>query len=228
MTNNHISRLAAPKSWNIQRKKLKFITKPSPGAHGKDLGIALNVLLKEITGVVKTNREVRYAVFEKNVLVDNKQRKDIRFVVGLMDSVSVPDADIYFRILLDNHGKIFALPIEKAESSVKLCKIIGKNSYKKKIQINLHDGKNILVDKDAYKVGDSVLLNLPKQDIKQHVKLEKGCLALVVDGKFVGQKVVVEDIKDSKLKIKVKDRVVEVSKNHIFVVGKDKPLIKVD
>jgi len=227
MTEDHISRLAAPKSWKIKRKGIKFVTKPRPGAHSQAFGLPINVLMRDLIGVVKTTREVKYVIFERSLLVDNKKISDSRFVVGLMDSVSLPDSDTYFRILLDTNGKIYALPIDKAETALKICKITGKSLIKKKVQLNLHDGRNIFVDKDVYKVGDSVLLDLPKQVIKSHVKFEKGTLVFMIGGKLVGRIATVEGVDKNKLIVKIDDKTYEGLKNHAFVIGKEKSLVKV-
>ena len=47
MVKNHLKRLNMPKSWQIKRKIIRWVTRPSPGAHNLDFGISLNTLLKE-------------------------------------------------------------------------------------------------------------------------------------------------------------------------------------
>ena len=61
------------------------------------------------------------------------------------------------------------MPVNEKESSLKLCKIKGKNLMKGKINLNLHDGRNIITDNKEIKVGDSVLIELPAQKINQHL-----------------------------------------------------------
>ena len=59
MGKNHLTRLAAPKSWQIKRKGLKFITKALPGPHSLDTGISFNTMFIEILNYAKTAREVK-------------------------------------------------------------------------------------------------------------------------------------------------------------------------
>ena len=64
----------------------------------------------------------------------------------------------------------------------------GKTSIKGKTQINLSDGKNLLIDKGSYSVGDAVLVNFDKKyEIKDHVKLDKGVTIFLIGGKHIGQ-----------------------------------------
>jgi len=54
----------------------------------------------------------------------------------------------------------------KSDAEWKLCRIQNKTIVKgKKVQLNLHDGKNKLVEKDEYKTGD-VLKNFFSKKIK--------------------------------------------------------------
>ena len=100
---------------------------------------------------------------------------------------------------------------------------------KKDIQINLSDGKNItLKKKEACKVGDSVLISLPKQEVKEVIKLEKGSLIFLIGGKQSGRIAKVEEIKDNLMKCKTKNDVFETSKRYAYVIGKEKSLIKVE
>ena len=53
MGKDHLARLAAPKTWHIDRKSTTFITKPVPGPHGLQSGMPVNVILKEILTMQK-------------------------------------------------------------------------------------------------------------------------------------------------------------------------------
>jgi ribosomal protein S4E len=75
--------------------------------------------------------------------------------------------------------------------------------------------------------GDSLLLHLPDQAVKEVVKLEKGSFAYIIGGKCVGEKGRIEDISKGVIKIKIENKVVEASKDNVFVIGKEKSLIMV-
>jgi len=219
----HIKRQAMPKTWDIKRKKIRFVARPFPG--GKfNFGVPLVVILRDILHKGKTSKEVKSILLNNEVFVNGVKRKEIKFFVGLMDVLSIPSSKEYFRVLVNKKSEIEILSITKEESEKLLCKIINKSLVKGKCQLNLHNGRNILIDqKGEYNVGDSVLLI--KNQIKECIKLEKDSLAYLIGGKHIGRIVAINDIKDKIIKCGIKDDVFDVVKNHIFVVGKEKPLI---
>lgn len=223
----HISRLAMPKTWQTEKKGMKWITRPLPGPHPIKLGLPLNIVFRDILKYSKTNREVKNILNNQEIFVDGVRRKDPRFIIGLMDTLSIPKIENYFRVLLNKKNKLTLFPIKVAESAIKPCKIIGKKSLKKKIQLNLYDGKNILVEKTDYKVGDTLLIELPSQKIKDHFPLKKGAQIYLTGGKHTGEVGIIEDISVDKIKYKRDKSVFETAKDYAFVIGKEKPIITI-
>jgi len=218
-----LKRIAAPKSWPIDRKGLTFITKPKPGPHPLEFSLPLIVIIKDLMKYAHNKKEVRNILFNKNILIDGVRRKDHRLPVGLFDVIDIADKKEQFRVIINKKGKISYYPISKTDASIKPCKIIGKTKIKGKTQINLFDGKNILVDKDDYKPGDSLLLSLPKKDIKKHLKLEKGATIYLVGGKHIGTTGTVESISSKKILYKeTSGNSFETLKKYAFVVGDKK------
>jgi len=192
----HLKRLAAPRSWAIGRKQGTFITRIAPGAHPHDLGMPLSVVLKDMINVAHTTKEVKKALQIKKVLVDNKRVKDHKRAVGLMDTISLND--VSYRMTLDEKGLIRIKKIDEKEANVKLTKIIGKTKISKnKTQLNCSDARNILVEKDTYRVGDSLVIELPSQKIKTHLKFETGSLIILTGGKHKGHQGKLIDITDN-------------------------------
>lgn len=229
MVKNHLKRLAAPRSWPIKRKDSRFITRPKPGPHSLKLGVSLGVLIRDILRYAKTTGEVKKILQNKDVLVDCARRKEHRFIIGLMDIIGIPEIKKYYRVILDKKGKIGLIEIEKNEASIKPCKIIGKNNVKGKTQLNLFDGRNILVDKDDYKVNDTIIISLPNQEIKKHLKFDKNILVFLTGGKHIGEIGLVEDIISDKIRYKnKKGEVFETLKKYAFAIGKEKPEIKLE
>jgi small subunit ribosomal protein S4e len=142
-----------------------------------------------------------------------------------MDVISIPKVSAYLRILLNKKGKLFLLPISKEEASIKPCKIRGKKLIKGKTQLNLFDGKNILVDKDNYKVGDTIIIELPSQKIKEHIAFQKGNLIYLIGGKHTGDVGLIEDIKGNRIVYKKDKSTFETLKEYAFVIGKEKSVI---
>ena len=223
----HLKRYFAPKAWKIKRKGIKFVAKPSPGTHKIGMSLPLNVILRDILGYANSNREVKFILGKRNVTVDGIRRNDYRFPVGLLDVLSLNDSDEHFRVILDKKGKISLIKIGKGESSLKLCKITGKSIVKGKIQLNLYDGKNIVVQKNGYKLGDSILLTLGKKnEIKEKISLDKGVLIYLTGGRHIGQVGKVQDVIGNRILYKTgTEDSVETLKEYAFPIGNDKPLI---
>ena len=229
MGKNHLKRLAAPKIWSINRKETEFITKQSPGPHSLELGIPINTILKDILKYASTTREVKKILGANNIKIDGQPRKHFRFPVGLFDVIEFPSINEFYRVIINSQGKLDLAKINKNETSIKPCKIIGKTMVNGKLQLNLYDGKNILVDKNNYKVGDTLLLLLPEQKISKHLKLDKESAIFLIGGRHIGEVGNVEDIVGDKIIYKNKNgSLIETSKNYAFVIGENKPLITLE
>lgn len=228
MVKNHLKRLNAPKTWKIKRKGIKFVTKPNPNRSMKE-GLPLNIIIRDILGYAKTTEEVKRILSENNVLIDGVRRKDHRFCVGFMDTIKFIETKKSFRVIINKKGKIDLIKIEENDANIKLSRLINKNKIKGKTQLNLFDGKNILVEKDNYKTGDTLVLSIPKQEIKTCLKLERGSLIYLTGGSHIGEICTVEDILGNKIRYKIKKGdIFETLKEYAFVIGKDKPIIKVE
>ena len=226
MSKNHLKRLAAPKIWSIKRKGLKFVTKPVPGPHNLNTYMPINVLLKEILGYANTTREVKKILNNSEVKIDGNVRKELRFPVGIFDTIEFTNLIEYFRVILNKKNKLDLIKIKKDEALLKPCKIIGKTMVRGKLQLNLFDSSNILVDNDSYKVGDTVLLSLSTKKIEKHLKLEKKSTIFLTGGKHIGEIGNIEDIIENKIIYKdQKGNIIETSKRHAFVIGGNKPVI---
>ena len=234
MGKNHIKRLVAPKSWQISRKSTKWITRPNPGPHKASQSISLNTVLKEFINVTKTTKETKQVLNKKAVKVDGKIRKDYKFRIGLMDTVSIEDLNLHFRILYNEKGKLTAFPIKKEEANIKPEGIIGKKVLrKKKIQINLSDGKNILSDEKKYKVNDTITLELSSGKIVDHFKFEEGSIIYIKEGNKLGKVGKIKSIdKDQglgsrKIRFASDNKEFETLKDYALVIGKTKPVITI-
>ncbi len=227
-----LKRYLAPKFWQLHKKGKKLTVSPSPGPHKKFESIPLQVLLTNVLKIAYLGSEARKIIKKGEILVDGKVRKDHAYPVGIFDVVSIPKIKKNYRILPKGNG-LAPIEISEKEASTKICKIVNKTKFKgNRLQLNLHDGKNILVDKDVYKTGDSILIELPNLKIIDHIKLEKGCLGLVTKGKNIGKLGKVKDIIPGEFKnpkrviCEIGEKSTEVLMEHFFVVGKDKPVLK--
>lgn len=232
----HAKRLAAPKKYPLLRKENKYTVKMQPGQHGREGGVPLLLIIRDHLKHVRNQREARGILNAGKVLVDGKVRKNLKMPVGLMDVISVPETKESLRVIFDRKGRIKLIKVNDAESKLKLCKVLNKTAIKNnKIQLNLHDGRNLIVEAGAYKTGDSVLISLPSQEIKKHVVIEKGAKVYVMDGTHIGELAVLEDFKpqpgsqSDRVVLKGEDgETFETLKKYVFIIGKEKPEIAIE
>ncbi|MEK6983435.1 MAG: 30S ribosomal protein S4e [Nanoarchaeota archaeon] len=225
MGKNHLKILASPKTWHVKRKGLTFIAKPAAGPYGLNTGMPLNLLLRQVLVGANTAREVKKLLNFNEIKIDGKIRRDPSFCVGIFDTIELA-TDNCFRVILNERGKLGVIKVSKEETSLKPCKITGKTMVKGRLQLNLFDGKNILVDDNAYKIGDTIILTLPELKISKHLPLSRRSTIFLAGGKHIGEVGMVEDIVKDKVFYKnQKEELIETSKKYAFVVGEDKPLI---
>lgn len=227
---NEMKRLTAPRSWPVKRKASHWITKPSPGAHAVEDSIPVNVVLRDMLHICRTGAEVRAVIFEKGIMVDGKIVTSAKQGVGLMDVVTLPKSGAAYRMVMDRRGKLQLVQIPKEKTAWKLCCIEDKTVLSGgKVQLNLHDGRNILVEKDGYKTGDVLKIAVPDQKVMEHYSLSKGSLALITSGSNVGETAVIDEYVITRLAsenlVKFKDGTSTV-KSNVFVIGAKVPEIE--
>jgi small subunit ribosomal protein S4e len=228
-----LKRLLAPKFWRVPRKEKKWTVSPRPGPHKKFESLPLQIIVRDILKFAETGKDARTIIKKGEVWVDGKPRKDHAYPVGLFDVVVFPKIKQFYRVVPSYNG-LRLIQINEKESNLKICKIVNKTLVKAgKVQLNLNDGKNVLVDDGKYKTGDSVLVELPKLKIVKHLQLEKGKVGIISKGKKSGKGGMIKEIiqgkgKDStKVVCKFEDKDTEIPKRQFIVVGEDKPLITV-
>lgn len=227
---NHIKRLTIPNSWKIPKKENVWAVKPSPGKHPIEQAMPLGMVIRDMLHYADTMKEARRIIGAKKIYVDGSPETDYKAPVGLMDVISIPDSGENYRMLFDARGRLTMTPIDSERAKWKLCSVYNKTSIRGgKTQINLHDGRNIIVDKDVYRTGDVLKISLPEQKIIKHLKMEEGNRALVIGGRHRGSLAVVSDyevIKGPHPNIVRFKEGFETIKDNVFVVGTNVSEIK--
>ena len=180
MSSHHLKRLAMPRSWPLPRKTSVWVTRPMPGAHSLEHCMPVSLVIRDVLGLAKTSREVRFILHNELAKIDGRIVKDTRRGVGLMDVLSLGDE--HYRCVLDHNGRLRYRTISAEEAAWKVCRIEGKTTIKGgQTQLNLHDGRNIIVDDPSqYNTGDSLKLGLPEQTIVDHIRFGEGTRCYLV------------------------------------------------
>ena len=146
-------------------------------------------------------------------------------------SMSKEEAEEFYKDKTTMKGRLQLDLID--DNSAKLSKIVNKSTIKGgKTQLNLHDGKNVIIDEDAYSVGDVISLKVPEQEIGEVYPLQEGATVLVTGGKHTGELGTVTEIIENKssnpntiiIENSSKDDFLTL-KDYAFVVGTDAPSI---
>ena len=223
----------AQRFWRIPKKESKWVVSPSPGPHKKFESIPLLIIIRDLLKLAEIAKEARAIIKTGEILVDGKKRKSVTYPAGLFDVVSIPKLGKHYRVVPTQLG-LELIEISEDEAKVKICNIKDKTKIKgNKIQLNLHDGKNILVDKDIYRTQDTVLVELNPLKIVDHVKTEKGSIGILTRGANRGELGKIKEVIPGKFKspsriiCEIGEKEVEILNEHFFAVGKDKPIIRV-
>ncbi|MDA8839013.1 30S ribosomal protein S4e [Candidatus Poseidonia alphae] len=230
MSSHHLKRLAMPRSWPLPRKTSIWVTRPTPGAHSLEHCMPVSLVIRDVLGLAKTSREVRFILHNELAKIDGRIVKDTRRGVGLMDVLSLGEE--HYRCVLDHNGRLRYRTISADEAAWKICRIEGKTTIKGgQTQLNLHDGRNIIVDDPSqYNTGDSLKLGLPEQSIVDHIRFGEGTRCYLIGGGHVGSTADVKEyiVKRSSMPNEVQfDSFGTVTRN-VFAIGDAKmPLTEV-
>ena len=236
-----LKRLNTPAYLQIKRKHGKFFVKSSPGPHPSRYCLPLLHILRDLLKIVDTHRETKKLIGLGKVKVDGKIVRNKSFPVGLMDVISIEQLNKCYRILPDSHHGLILNEISEEESNYKLCRINNKTTVKGgHIQLNLHDGKNILIKvqdpknpkEDVYKRMDVLKITIPEQEINKVIKFKEDNLAIIMSGKNIGQVGKIVSIlkrfgpKASTVSIQHNGAHTETLYDYTFVIGEENSEIK--
>ena len=227
---DHMKRLAAPRTWPLKRKVNVWVAKQSPGAHSLEESMAAVTVLRDMIGACDTAREAKRIIGHREMFVDGKAVKNPKMPVGFMDVVCVPKLGVVYRMLLTDKGKLVLVPIDEAEAKWKICKIENKTVVKGgKFQLNLSGGRNILLDENKYKCGDSLKIAFEGQKVLEHFPFAEGCPVLIKEGSHSGNVKTVKEVhvvRRSGPNVVVFSDGTETVTDNCIVIGASAPAIK--
>ena len=235
-----LKRLNTPKHLQIKRKHGKFFIRSSPGPHPSRFSLSLLHIVRDLLHIVDNHREAKKLIGLGKFKIDGKVVRDKGFPVGLMDVLSIEEQKRHYRILPDSHHGLILHQIPEPESNFKLCRITNKTTIKGgHLQLNLHDGRNILVNvndpknpkEDVYKRMDVLKITIPEQEIIKVLKFKEGNLAMIMSGKNIGQVGKIFTIlkrfgpKASTVSIQHNSSQTETLYDYTFIIGEEQPEI---
>lgn len=227
---NQMKRLTAPRTWPLKRKASVWVTKQSPGPHSLENSMPATVVLRDMLKLCDTAKEAKRIIGNRDMLVDGKPVRDGKFPIGLMDVVSFPKMDAHYRMLLTNKGKFTLEPIDADTAGWKLSRVENKTTVKGGlVQLNMHDGRNILLEKDNYRTGDVLKIAVPSQEILESFPLGADAVAMVISGNHAGDTATVAELNVTRRAapniVKFKDGR-ETVKENVFVIGQKTAAIR--
>ena len=231
----HLKRHGAPRHWPIHRKDYKFTVRPIPGAHAKENSIPLLILIRDYLKLATNRSEAVRILNRRQVLVDGRVRTSPGYGAGYMDIVSFPKISKHYRIVYTKSG-LRPVEIPADEANYKICGIRNKTLIKGgKLQLNLHDGRNVLVEKDVYSTKQSVRVGVPDQTLGDVYPLEVGATVQVTSGRHMGKIGIIRNItqrfgpKASTVVLETSDgSEVQTALDYVFVVGAKKPEVTLE
>ena len=194
-------REVAPAFYPIARKEKVWTFKPMPGPHPAFHSLPLATVIRDILNIVKTMKEVKYILNNKNILINGKPRYTVRYPLGLMDILEIQPSNQIYRFLPTTKRDIYPILINKKENSLKPTQIKTKKIIKKgELMFGLHDGSSIISSKSQthMNVGGSILIDVHSNEIKDYADLQIGNYALITGGTKKGLHGKINNIDKSK------------------------------
>jgi small subunit ribosomal protein S4e len=218
----HQKRISAPKSWPIAKKTNKWVVAASPGAHSRD-AVPILVVLRDMLHLADNATEAKRILHSGNVTVNGRTIKKHKAQVGLFDIVAA--AGRHYRMLPNPRGRYQLTEISDEEAKRKLARIDNITVVKGgKLQYNLHDGTNMLLE-EKFGTGGSLVFSLPGYDIIEHFERKAGNKAMIVGGKHSGETGTILELKNvassrpNMVRIERGDTQFETIQDYVFVIG---------
>jgi small subunit ribosomal protein S4e len=185
--------------------------------------------------------EIKRILYERNVVIDGRIKTNRKHPLGFMDVISFPKINQHYRMIYQPKVGLRTVPITEKEVNVKLCQIKNKTTLKGGLtQINLHDGRNIVLSSEesksqSYYTHDTLKISIPEQEILESYELKIGNYGFVTSGRWMGKHGTIEEISSHGTK---KTRTVTLTTpdgeklvtlyRYIFVIGADSPSVTIE
>ena len=223
--NKKTKTISMSKVVNTSRKETSWTVNTKAGPHTKETSVALGIVIRNYTGIVKTMKEAKNILNHSEVKVNGVVRKEHQFPIGLFDVVSMAKQKLFFRMVFDTKGRLVLKAID-AEAKDKLSKVVRKVMTSKGIQVTTDDARTFIGVKAN--VGDSLKVSLPSGKVTEVVAFSEGAQAYITKGAHCAETAKIVAIvegtekKEKLVKMEKGKETFETTAKNIHVVGKDK------
>lgn len=199
----------------IPRKGTRYIVTPS---HDHQKSIPLLIAMRDILNIVNTRKELKKIIIDKKVSINSKVAREDSHSLVLFDTLSLKDANKYYRVDYSESGKLMLKEISEKDAGRKIVKVVSKKMLKgKKVQINFNDGRNILSN-EKINVGDSALVDFSTKKIEKILPVKEKAKVTVIKGKHMGSTGEISKIDQEKIYVKSKSKEFEIKLEEFIVL----------
>lgn len=173
----HIKSLAAPNSYNINRKEYKYVSRPLPGRFTLGESISLTSPIVDLH-YADTNSDAAKIIKEGKIKVNGEVRKEKKYPIGINDVISIMDKD--YIVFKDKYNHI---SFKEYKNDKLFYKVVMKYKYEgSQIYVQLNNGWVINAGEKAkdVSVGDSIVIKDKKID--EVIKLKEGAKCTIING----------------------------------------------
>ncbi len=213
----HLKRQKIPKNWPIPRKGTKYVIRPN---YNIKEGVPILIILRDMLKIAQNRKEVKKAIYSKNILLNNEVVRDEKNNALLFDTIAILPSKKYYRIELSKKGKFQLKEIKESEMNKKISKIVNKKVLKgKKMQLNLKDGRNFISNIKC-NINDSVLIDFKTKKIEKCLSLKENAKIMIFGGKHSGETGIINKInpENKTAELDIDKKKVKVLIKHLVVV----------
>jgi small subunit ribosomal protein S4e len=184
----HMKRLACPSHWMLDKLGGIYAPRPSAGPHKLASCLPLILIIRNRLKYALNYRESMMILKQRLLQVDGRVRTEPKYPAGFMDVITIPKTGDKYRLMYDVKGRFVLHKIKADEVNMKLCKVKAlAYGPQRTPYLTTHDGRTIRFPDPNLKRGDTVVLDLETNKIKEWVRFKPGCLVMCTGGANAGR-----------------------------------------
>lgn len=190
----------------IARKGTQYVARPR--SHHRS-SITVLGAVRDMLKIAHTTREVQVLIKQKSLMVNGRAVRDYHEPLHLF---TLLDADKRYNVVINTAGRFV---LEPTTAKTRIAKVIGKKMLRGKvIQVNFHDGTNLLT-KDKVIVGNSAEIDFDNKVVRW-IALDKGAHVFVRSGSSLGQSGKITSIEGNKVHVSLGGKTVALDSDQVI------------